>query len=676
MWGDGGAEFSQIDTSNIYEYPRDARAGEGIVNPSTDEYMLKISDMPKTVLRSYVPMWKTIKSSTSSELDKMLKRWSSEIKSWDPPPKRPETHVSMSRARFHIPFDKEPEFLKTYASCVTLGVKFFLVEQLTPVFRLFVDLDIAQLAGVPENQMEAAAFIVQRTTTKFYPDIAPDDFVTMRTIVCTTTYKRVPAKGTTPELWKSGIHIHFPNLFVTRDMALNIRESCVAELEGAGDGLGKRLPPSNAWGDAFDASVYGKGQKGGGLRLPGSNKTDTCPDCNGKIRKPPDVACVLCNGEGKVDSGRPYFPLLVLQGQPAGALKSKRDFEAEATYRADFCSLIMDTKVRSTFTEPPAEPRFAIPDSAPLFISQTPTRRIKGAPGMPAPKITRGHGLPNSDAAWDALQGLIRTSWPMYAKIVIQSIKTNANRTYYEVHVSGENSRFCQNIDREHASNRIYFYATFDGISQRCHDSASQQSTEMKYGLCSSYGSGLVKIPARFSGLLFPSKTSQTPSRVFILPSDPDESENVLVFRDRKLVKAVEYLDFFATELGYPKWSSTISAADGKRYVGTSRDQSLFVDPSAIGTTASKTLRAIGLETSEEVPRSRRRLDSEDGALQISYESLTSLESNLLKAVFCWTDVYVNAIEEKTNTNPWRTACLWGVSNKSFQNLAGKYALV
>ena len=649
-------EYEPLDSSCIYDYPHDAVAAEG-TRPATDAakganpYMLRIDDMPETFLLPFVPMWRTLQMPSASGLEKLLKRWQSEIKPWHEN-KMPATHVSMSKASFHVPDDKEADFLRHYALGVTLGAKFFLVEQLTPVFRLFVDLDIAQLAGVKEHHMEGAAFIVQRTVSQFYPDVADDDTTTLRAIVCTTTYKRKPPKGDIPELWKSGIHIHFPNLFVTRTEALHIRESCVVELEGSGEGFGKRVPPSNSWREAYDETVYGKGTKGGGLRMVGSRKTDPCPQCDGKYRKKGDTSpvCIGCNGEAKVDSGRPYFPLLVLGGQPRGARRSLRDLDAEKAYHDNFELLIRDTKVRTTLASIPDEPRFSIPDAAPLYI-ETALRKKAGGGGRGGANgqltvVPRGN-VANTEPAWDALQLLVRESFgARYARVVLQSVTSNAARSYFTVHVSGENSRYCQNIRREHARNRIYFHVTADGIAQKCHDVATEQSAEMRFGLCGSYSAGPEPIPQRLAPLLF-TKKNQAPTPSAFVVHDGGDSRT---YRDRKLVRNVAYLDFLAGELGYATWSSTISLQDGHRIVRTRREGEpsfMSVDPSAMGTTSSRTLRALGLEeegnlqdeSDADVSEDRQRTwgvaSPRAAATRLS---LKDLETDLFKVMEMWVD--------------------------------------
>jgi hypothetical protein len=205
--------------------------------------------------------------------------------------------------------------------------------------------------------------------------------------------------------------------------------------------------------------------------------------------------------------------------------------------------------------------------------------------------------------------------------------------------VSGENSRFCQNINREHSRNRIYFFVDANGVSQRCHDSATEETPEMRYGLCSAYNSGRIPIPQRLIGPLF--KTTQPPRVVF------GNDDDVRMYRDKKLVDNVAYIDFLANELGYATWSSSISMTDGQRIIRrTDKEVLTTLDPNALGSNASKTLRAMGL-LAELEPRQKieRRVRP----------SLVQLESELLEIMDTWVDVY--ASKETDTSTLWARAC-------------------
>jgi hypothetical protein len=143
-------------------------------------YMLKVSDLVPCNPSSYCPIWKDIKDAVNIvgqrpiTMSAWLARGKLQIKTWESD-KLSATHVTMNNGRFHIPDDKEEEFLRWYALSVSQNLRVWFVEQLTPVMRYFVDLDFAQLVGIPEQTMEAMAKCVQLRVKTFFPDVKDDE---------------------------------------------------------------------------------------------------------------------------------------------------------------------------------------------------------------------------------------------------------------------------------------------------------------------------------------------------------------------------------------------------------------------------------------------------------------------------------------------------------------------
>jgi hypothetical protein len=229
-------------------------------------FLIKVSDLVPCAPTSYCPAWKTIASARIKEgqepmdMDQWMSRMNLEIKSWENKGNRLPTHVTMNNGRFHISDDQEDEFLRWYAVSLSLNKRMWFVEQLTSVFRYFVDLDFSQLVGIPERAMQATAMVVQRVVLRFFPGVNRDGNVSitkqsssergtlmdvksedaLRAIVCTTNYKFITAKDGKPDMVKTGVHMLWPNVYLKREDALNIRESIIAELEKE---FGKRVQP-------------------------------------------------------------------------------------------------------------------------------------------------------------------------------------------------------------------------------------------------------------------------------------------------------------------------------------------------------------------------------------------------------------------------------------------------
>lgn len=495
-------------------------------------YMLKVKELAPSLVKSYCPIWKEVRdagvTSDPKSLHQWLKKMDVAINKWSVNKSATATHVTMNNGTFFIDWPNEANFLKWYAVAVSLNKQVWFVEQLTPILRLFVDLDFLQMAGLPERHMEATAHVVQKTVAKFYDLTETDGMVSvvrftgeeskvpskdaLRSIVCTTSYKYINAKDGKPEMVKTGVHILWPHLFVSRDDALDIRESILVALEMA---FGKRVHPNNSWQDVVDASVYGSGNagtKGSGLRMLGSRKSDACGTCKGskKVKEGNGKAdCKTCSGNGRMDTGRPYFPLCVLNST------GQRDHLNEEFYRQDMHRLILDTKVRTRLEQRPQFPTFKVPEHAPRHLATGQKRKRATAADKDAQagivkvqdlklKSSTKNEISNSSDEWDLLQTLIRGCGNgIYSSITLSKVTTDTKFSQFLVHVSGEMCRYCHNIGREHNSNRIYFVIDASGIQQRCHDAAEELGEEMKYGLCKNYEGRMGDIPQPLVHRLF-----------------------------------------------------------------------------------------------------------------------------------------------------------------------------
>jgi hypothetical protein len=171
-----------------------------------------------------------------------------------------------------------------------------------------------------------------------------------------------------PIAWKTGVHVIYPNMYVNDAMALFMREAIIYTLRSA---FGTRVTPCNDWEDVVDKSVYG----GSGLRMIGNLKADKCPQCYSakRVGRPTEcsscedelkfacnielhwprvsasefrkdakagVDCPTCGGVGRVNTGRPYMPMLVMDSLGV------RRTELEEVYRRDFLRLVDDTSLR------------------------------------------------------------------------------------------------------------------------------------------------------------------------------------------------------------------------------------------------------------------------------------------------------------------------------------------
>ena len=161
-------------------------------------------------------------------------------------PQGPGTHLLMDGGILLVPPEETLQFYEAYISLVNSGTKLYVVEQKTELFRFFVDFDYKAREKIDDQDLLQFCSIIQKSLEEC---TRPGRCMIARARV------RPVADG----LLKSGVHIHWPDLVVSRNEALNLRNNIITSL-GPG-----------TWDQVIDASVYG----GSGLRMLWSHKKPT-----------------------------------------------------------------------------------------------------------------------------------------------------------------------------------------------------------------------------------------------------------------------------------------------------------------------------------------------------------------------------------------------------------------
>ena len=161
-------------------------------------------------------------------------------------PKGPGTHVLMDGGILCVPPEEAQEFYREYIAAVISGTKLYVVEQKTDVFKFFVDLDYKAPEKLKDEDLVQFVSVIHQALETSSPCLIA----------------RARPRAVADGLIKSGVHIHWPNLFVTRTQALNLRSKIVLSLTND-------FPFD--WDKVIDSSVYG----GSGLRMLWSHKKPT-----------------------------------------------------------------------------------------------------------------------------------------------------------------------------------------------------------------------------------------------------------------------------------------------------------------------------------------------------------------------------------------------------------------
>jgi len=153
----------------------------------------------------------------------------------------PGTHVLMDGGILQVPFEQLEEFYVECVHAIRTGTKLYVVEQKTDVFKFFVDLDFKSSEALPDEAIIELAAMMHS--------------VVQNGRCCIARATPRPVDGQI----KTGVHFHWPDVYVTRSEALAMRTRILLE-----------LPEDPEWSRRIDASVYG----GSGLRMLWSHKRE------------------------------------------------------------------------------------------------------------------------------------------------------------------------------------------------------------------------------------------------------------------------------------------------------------------------------------------------------------------------------------------------------------------
>ena len=160
------------------------------------------------------------------------------IRKWSRKGTNAPTHVLMDGGQLHVPEAETDAFWTEYVSSIFAGQKLYVVEQKTESFKFFVDVDFKSDVALGDESAFELCVKIQEAVG-----------------VGKCLAARAPSRPIKDEI-KSGLHIHWPELVVTRNEAMALRTRILLSLD------------HEAWAEVIDASVYG----GSGLRCLWSHK--------------------------------------------------------------------------------------------------------------------------------------------------------------------------------------------------------------------------------------------------------------------------------------------------------------------------------------------------------------------------------------------------------------------
>lgn len=163
------------------------------------------------------------------------------------------THLFLDGGKARVPDDMGATFLNAYANNIVRGDLPSIAEQRTPIFKMFMDLDIKVAPdddACATKTRDTVMFVCQQASLFFKED---DACVT----VLTTPHK--PGEG----FVKAGVHLVWTNVYVTSSTAVAFRTMLIEKLDTK---FGMIF--LNKWDGIVDVCVY----KSNGLRMAWSLK--------------------------------------------------------------------------------------------------------------------------------------------------------------------------------------------------------------------------------------------------------------------------------------------------------------------------------------------------------------------------------------------------------------------
>ena len=319
------------------------------------------------------------------------------------------SHVLMDGGVLSVPFDKLNEFHERYIESVKRGERLYVVEQKSEKYNFFVDIDYKNRESLSIDEVKDICKVIcdkvkRHGGRECIISIAP------------------PKKS--GDLTKTGVHLNWPNFVVDQVSAIALREHILVALSKAKGSID--------WNEIIDAAVYGNAErktKGSGFRMPWSYKRAKHDACGGR-------GCAHCD-KGKIDQ-LAYLPFFVYKpGPPLSAiLNISQDPSLEILKMA----IVRTNEPQITHIEPPS---------------------IKIKEGAFTKEETKDELY--DDELKNMVETFIRTNLEGQNNAYVQ--KLFKRRDTYLV---STNSKYCENLKRDHGSNHVWFIISGQTILQKC----------------------------------------------------------------------------------------------------------------------------------------------------------------------------------------------------------------
>jgi len=347
-----------------------------------------------------------------------------------------------SGGKYFVPDESRSDFHGALAKGIAGGEIINIVEQRKEVFNFLVDVDMNMRSPVTDDQFYQIAMAIRDAVATFCD--SPGKII----VSTAEPLEKVDKMGI--KMYKSGLHMNWPELPVTADQAMELRYKILSFLDHY---KVQPLEEEIIWPKVLDNSVY----KGSGLRMMWTRKPEKHLICGPACTHP------LCD-RGKL-MVRPYVPKWYTHNGRFHSYIGPWDYQR----------IINETAL---YTTQAANPRFRdVPTwHTPMVMNQG--RLVKtGATYMPGEEEFKKYGKLNmvrDEEIINAALKAVRVAFKEFADILVPRYVYISASTAKRAYWVATSNRQCLYRGGSHASNCVYFNIRDGKVTQFCHDDECQ----------------------------------------------------------------------------------------------------------------------------------------------------------------------------------------------------------
>lgn len=373
------------------------------------------------------------------------------------------SHLLLNGYKLYVKDENIEIFNKKYSEALNKDEYHYIVECRKNIFKLFFDLDFLMTEdkykiilsnlnnfNTPDNIFLEFIKIINDVIYEFY-DKYYDCIVTtadIKKVKKIIKNKDNPENIDSKELIKIGFHLHFPDININKNYALEIRKRCIFKL------LQYKGEFENSINDIVDEHVY----LNSGLRLTGSRKGH-----------------FVSQSKEFIDEGRPYNLLIILRNNIINE-DMLNDFKENKLLLINKTSIIItkDNNLTNIKNNPNLECE---------ECEEEETTDSNNFEGFHWKRLTK------DNVKYIEIMRFFNIYVKDYRSKDIKRIFFSENECVY---ILCSQSKYCTNLGKNHNSEHIYFKLNKNGIYQKCFCRCDTMENR-KYGFCKDYES--VPIP-------------------------------------------------------------------------------------------------------------------------------------------------------------------------------------